>query len=991
MSSTPADVAEYISALNGSERFGPRVVAQKNFASVPAKTALMPAGLSPVLADMMVRLGIEQLYSHQREAIELVLAGDDVLVATPTASGKSLIYNLPVLDRLIREPYAKALYLFPLKALARDQVKTIDSLAGLLPEFFAGRGRNAAAIYDGDTSSYRRKKIRNNLPGILVTNPDMLHLSMLPYHDLWGNLFCNLTHIVIDEVHTYRGVFGSHMAWVIRRLKRICGLYGSNPSFILSSATVGNPEELAASLLGESATGLTRSGAPRARRNMLLLNPLESAPYAATMLLEAAVRRGLRTIVYTQSRKMTELITMWSAKRIGDLREKIASYRAGFLPEDRREIEQKLSDGSMLGVISTSALELGIDIGNLDICILVGYPGSIMATWQRAGRVGRSQRESLVILLGGEDALDQHFMRNPDDFFSRRVEDVVLNPANRTIAGQHLVCAAAEAPLTLDDPICPAGYCRGLLDRLTDKGHLLRSADGRTWFSARKYPQRDVDLRGSGTRYRIRNLTDNKIIGETDGFRALKECHEGAVYLHMAKSWLVKRLDLEGNDIQVTPFKGAYFTRALSDKTTHILETYTSRNVGATRVCFGRVRVTETISGYQKLLIGSRKIIGRYPLDLPPQIFETEGLWLEIPEKLRQDIENRRLHFMGGIHAMEHAMIALIPLLVLCDRNDIGGISHPWHEEVEKAAIFIYDGYSGGVGLTRKAFSQIDLLLERTLAAVRECPCELGCPSCVHSPKCGSGNRPIDKHCCEELLTGLLHSGPLLRARTVPPTVSSLRIPSDEKAADSVEESFHLPERYGVFDLETKRSAQEVGGWHRADRMGISIGVVYDGAGDSFIGYREDETERLLEHLFSLDLVIGFNNKRFDNKVLSAYTRKKLSRLPSLDILEEITNQLGYRLSLDRLAEHTLCVQKEGNGLLALQWYQEGRMDLLEKYCRKDVEITRDLLHFGLRENYLLFRNKAGRVVRLPVNFRKSVRAILRSRSGPDQGQTSFR
>jgi DEAD/DEAH box helicase domain-containing protein len=959
------------------------VVARKAFAPADAESAGLPADLHPALGRLLAEMGVQKLYSHQARAIELILGQQNVLVATPTASGKSLIYNLPVLNTLLRQPGARALYLFPLKALAQDQVRALAGMAALLPEYFQERGLTPAAIYDGDTTAHFRKKIRENLPGILVSNPDMLHLSLLPYHHLWGSLFANLTHVIIDEVHTYRGVFGSHMAWVIRRLQRICRLYGASPVFILSSATVGNPEELGANLLGEEVTAITASGSPRPPKEVILLNPLDSAPYTATMLLEAAVRRGLRTIVYTQSRKMTELITMWTDRRIGDLQGKIASYRAGFLPEDRRAIEGRLTDGRLLGVISTSALELGIDIGSLDICILVGYPGSMMATWQRAGRVGRSQRESLVVLIGHEDALDQHFMRNPDDFFARQVEAVVLNPENPAIAGRHLTCAAAEAPLERSDPLCAMPEAPAILAGLTRAGHLLCAADGTTWFAARKYPQRDVDLRGSGTRYRILIRDSRQDLGEVDGFRAFKECHQGAVYLHMAKSWLVERLDLDGHEVLATPFKGHYFTRALSDKTTEILETLQTKAVGSTIVHFGRVRVTETITAYLKLLIGSQKVIGRHPLDLPPQIFETEGLWLEIPEGLMRAVEGQQLHFMGGIHALEHAMIALLPLLVLCDRNDIGGISHPWHEGLGKPAVFIYDGYSGGVGLTRKGFARIEELMVQTLTAVRECPCDSGCPSCVHSPKCGSGNRPIDKKSCLALLTGLLRKGERRPAAGPVTKAAQAHRPPRPAAA------FTLPARYGVFDVETRRSAQEVGGWHRAARMGISVAVLYDGERDEFFTFEEHETGQLIEHLFSLELVIGFNNKRFDNQVLSAYTSRHLSDLPSLDILEEISCQLGYRLSLDRLAEHTLQEKKEGNGLLALEWFAQGRMDLLRAYCRKDVAITRDLFLYGLRENHLLFQNKAGKVVRLPVSFQQRIAVIL-ARGPSTQGQTSF-
>ncbi|GAB4332683.1 MAG: hypothetical protein Kow0089_00720 [Desulfobulbaceae bacterium] len=990
MEMTPprGSVAEYISALLASERFGPQVAGKRIFPARPLSAAPVPDRLAPALAELLRHRGIEHLYVHQAEAISRILAGENVVVATPTASGKSLIYNLPILNTILQHPFSRALYLFPLKALAQDQVRALEEMTGHLPDLFEERAMSPAAIYDGDTSSYRRKKIRENLPGVLVTNPDMLHLGILPYHDLWANLFANLTHVVIDEVHTYRGVFGSHMAWVIRRLKRVCRLYGSEPVFILSSATIGNPGELGETLIDEPVRVVSRSGAPTPPGTTLLLNPLDSAPYAATLLLEAAVRRGLRTIVYTQSRKMTELITMWTERRIGELGTRIASYRAGFLPEDRRKIEQQLADGTLLGVISTSALELGIDIGNLDICILVGYPGSIMATRQRAGRVGRGGRESLVILVGHEDALDQHFMHHPDDFFDREVEPVVLNPDNEAIVRQHLTCAAAEAPLSTDDHLCREKKHCALLRELTLEGRLLCSADGNTWFSTRKYPQRKVDLRGSGSRFRILRTNGRELIGEIDGHRVFKECHQGAIYLHMTRSWQVDRLDPEGREVLVSPFKGFYYTRALSDKTTEILQTLQSRRIGKTIIHFGRLRVTEQVTGYLRILPGSGKIIGRHPLELPPLIMETEGMWLEIPPPLMRRLERKQIHFMGGIHALEHAMIAMMPLLVLCDRNDIGGISHPWHPELERPAVFIYDGYSGGMGLTRTGFLRIGELMSGTREAVERCPCENGCPSCVHSPKCGSGNRPIDKQACLRVIEGLVagvkeEAGPLAGA------IEIVETGSRRQQEGSEFEKFSLPERFGVFDVETRRSAQEVGGWHRAERMGISVAVLYDGAEDRFHTYEEHEITRLLDHLFSLDLVVGFNNKRFDNRVLSAYTSAKLHQLPSLDILEEITRRLCYRLSLDRLAEHTLGVTKTGNGLLALKWFAQGRMDLLRKYCRKDVEITRDLFLFGLEHNHLLFRNKAGRVVRLPVDFQRAAAKILYGEG--DQGQTSFR
>jgi len=979
MNKAAATVDNYISALQSSDQFGSQVVAHKSFPASNATTVL-PDFLPLEIQNLLAKMGIKHLYIHQKQAIEKVLAGQNVLVATPTASGKSLIYNLPVFCHLIKDPLARALYIFPLKALAQDQLATINTMGKLLPDHFADQTRTAAAVYDGDTSQYMRKKIRENLPGILITNPDMLHLSILPYQENWGHLFSNLTHIILDEVHTYRGVFGSHIAWVIQRLKRTCRLYGSKPVFLLSSATVGNPEELGASLIDEKINIILNSGAPRPARHFTLLNPLETPPVAASMLLQAAVHRKLRTIVYTQSRKMTELIAMWTAQRIQDNPERIASYRAGFLPEQRRKIEQQLADGSLLGVISTSALELGIDIGNLDICILVGYPGSMMATWQRSGRVGRGMQDSLTVLIAQEDALDQYFMRNPDDFFNRPVEAVVLNPHNPEIAQAHLVCMAAEAPLTRDDKSFAVENWLPLLEKLVHSGHLLQSASGNTWFAARKIPQRQVNLRGSGTPYTI--LTKNRIpLGEIDGFRALKECHRGAIYLQHARSYHIDSLDLESHEIMATPVKVPYFTRAMSNKETTILDTAATATAFGTSVHFGTLRVTETLTGFQKVLIGSRKIIATIPLDLPPHIIETQGLWIKIPERIRQHSEKNFEHFMGGIHALEHAAIGIMPLLVLCDRNDIGGISHPWHEQLNSAAVFIYDGCSGGAGLTRKGFSLINKLLEQTYKAVSDCPCATGCPSCVHSPKCGSGNRPIDKASCLRIL------GQLLGATHAEPTTGIKEQDSEQLFLFSNQQQqtdkVVLPKNFGVFDVETQLSAQEVGGWHKAEKMRISVAVLYTSADDSFHTFTEEHIDELIDRLFQLDLVVGFNNKRFDDKVLSAYTDKHLSALPSLDILQEITNQLGYRLSLDRLAQHTLGVQKSGNGLLALKWFKQGKIEKIAKYCTADVQITRDIFLHGINKKYLLFQNKAGKVVRLPVNFDLRITKIMETRQKP--------
>lgn len=445
------DVAEYLQSLESSEKFGPQVVCHKASRKKNGKYGDIPAYLVQELKNYLKHHNIHKLYSHQLEALEIVQQGKNLLASTPTASGKSMMYNLPVINTLLKDDDCHALYMFPLKALANDQLKKIYEIHSFCKKSKGNGGKDFAAIYDGDTSTYRRRKLRDNPPNILITTPDMLHLSVLPFHQNWSRFFTRLKYVVIDEVHTYRGVFGSHMSWAVSRLKRIAAYYGSSIQFILLSATVGNPEQLGQRLLGSEVSVVTQSGAPEPVKHMVFLNPWDSAAHVASQLLEAAMKRSLRTIVYTQSRKLTELITMWTKPRLQQLENKLSSYRAGFTIEERREIEAKLSNGQLYGVISTSALELGIDIGDLDLCILVGYPGSIMASWQRGGRVGRGQQESAIVMIGAEDALDQYFMRNPDSFFSRDVESAVLNHFNSSIMAKHLHCAAAEVTITADE------------------------------------------------------------------------------------------------------------------------------------------------------------------------------------------------------------------------------------------------------------------------------------------------------------------------------------------------------------------------------------------------------------------------------------------------------------------------------------------------------------------------------------------------------------
>jgi DEAD/DEAH box helicase domain-containing protein len=991
-------VSEYLRSLKDSPKFGPQVVCHKTFEKTAPLYSRDGSLLSSDLAAGLRQAGIAALYEHQAEAFAAVAAGHNVIVATPTSSGKSMVYNLPVFEKILSNGTSHALYLFPLKALSQDQLRSLTSLYATLPELQRRYPAGIAAIYDGDTNPYKRRKIRENTPPILIANPEMVHLSFLPFHENWGHFFKNLDYVVIDEVHTYRGVFGSHVAWLIRRLKRVLHYYGKKTQFILSSATIGNPGEFAEKLIGDKVEVITRTGAPQSKKNFLFLNPWDSPAYTASQMLEASMKRGLRTIVYTQSRKMTELISLWTRPRLGALANKISSYRAGFIAEERREIERKLADGSLLGVISTSALELGIDIGDLDICILVGYPGSIMASWQRGGRVGRGGRESAIILVGSEDALDQYYMNNPERFFSKHVESAVLNPGNGKILKEHLLCAAAEIPLHVCDSIIDDENVQKGIEELKEAAALLLSADGQEYYAARKRPQRNVSLRGSGSSMAIINGETGLILGEVDAARALKECHEGAIYLHKMSTWFVEKFDLMAKEIVVMGKRATFYTMPMTTKDTEILTIADSRNIYGCRLCYGNLKVSEHVTGYQKRNNGTNKLIAVIPLDLPVQTMETEGFWLDIPAHIVTGIEEKRLHFMGGLHAFEHVMISIFPLLVLCDRNDVGGISCPHHEQTEGATIFIYDGHAGGSGLSAEAFRKVEELIERAHETVKTCDCDNGCPSCVHSPKCGSGNRPIDKGSCLELIAAIVSEK---NGRVSLPPVAhiqsaqvTLQLPLSKSQPNEILNAAAglevLPARYGVFDLETKYSAEEVGGWHHADKMGISIGVVYDSVLDGCVTYHEHEIAQLVDHLQSLELVVGFNNKRFDNRVLAAYTSTNLSNLPTLDLLEEVTKRLGYRLSLNGIAEHTLGIKKSGDGLMALQWYREKNFEMLCKYCRKDVEITNDLLIYGLENGFFIFSNKARNKVRLPLSLEKAILLELTKPGKREEGRNSL-
>ena len=955
----PVDL--FLRRLGSNDLQGIKVAAEKLFSSKNGDYAEI-SGLSEPVSRALSRIGVSRLYTHQARAVDLIRSGRCVVAATPTASGKSLIYNLPVLESILLDPSTRALYLFPLKALTRDQLFNLEQLGSLLKNEVSLK----CAVYDGDTDPQIRAEIRANPPHILLTNPDMLHRSLLPHHRRWKKFFSRLRYIIVDEVHTYRGVMGSNMAWVFRRLRRICSYYSKQePNFIFSSATIGNSDRLCTALTGLSPAVIDEGGAPTGRKHFLLLDPgLGGAAGTAIRLLKNALELGLRTIVYTQSRKMTELIAMWAAQSSGEFKPYISSYRAGFLPEQRREIEHKLASGKLLAVVSTSALELGIDIGHLDLCLLVGYPGSIMATMQRGGRVGRSGRNSAVILIGHEDALDQYFLRNPQDFFRLKPENAVINPDNPEIMRRHLVCASAELPVGMREEMLDveAGKCMQSLER---EGLVFSAADGSCYFPKSSYPHMEVDLRGSGQTYNIFDQLTGEYLGEIDGLRVYKEAHPGAVYLHLGEIYVVEKLDTSSFAVYVRKkVRLAYYTKPLVEKVTRIIEVRNCKTTASGELYFGRIQVSEQVSAYEKRLVRGQTRIGVIPLDLPPVIFETQGLWYTFNDEVRHDVERLRLHFMGGLHALEHGLIGCMPLIILTERNDLGGIATPYHEQLKKGAVFVYDGIPGGIGLCSQAFETDKALLSRTLQIIGSCTCENGCPACIHSPKCGSGNRPLDKDAAQHMLEGLnsvrdnttYPGGFLLKKQDVG------KIPEISKAPQSLTD-------YAVLDVETRLSAQEVKGWQNCHLMGISCAVVYDSRNDRFETFTQDQGLQLADFLEQFSLIVGFNLKKFDYRVLKGQIDYNFDELPTLDILHRVESRLGHRLSLDHLARHTLGIIKSADGLLALKWWKQGQLDRIIDYCRKDVSITRDLYLHGREKGCLFFQNKALQKVRLPVDW----------------------
>jgi DEAD/DEAH box helicase domain-containing protein len=722
-------------------RPGQRLVHVETLPARAARTAEPREPLPEFLAERLRHLGIEKLYLHQARALDLLRERRNVVVVTGTASGKTLCYNLPVLETLTEDPKARALYVFPTKALAQDQLKTLRQLGVGDPGMPL-----SAATYDGDTPGNLRRRVRDEAR-IILTNPDMLHAAILPNHARWAPVLSHLDTVVLDELHVYRGVFGAHVGNVLRRLLRILRHYGARPRFVATSATIANPLELATTLTGLPFELVQEDGSPRGWRHFVLWNPpafsedgLErrSANLEARDLLVELVREGYQTIAFVRARLVTEVLLRYCqdvlAKDGSGLAGRIRAYRGGYLPEERREIEAALFSGELLGVVSTNALELGIDVGSLDVALLVGYPGTIASTWQQAGRAGRREAESLAVLIAQNLPIDQYLMRHPDYFFAQSPEHAVADPGNPHVLLGHLRCAAYELPLGARDLELFGPYTRALARLLEEYGE-VRRLKGRVYYAASNFPAKDINLRTtSPNSYTIveRRPDGPRTLGTMDEASAFSQIHPQAVYMHDAETYIVDELDLRERVAYVHRADVDYYTQAVTDTQILVNDVERRRSWRGGEVALGNVSVTDTVVLFKKIKFGSRDSIGYGPVELPPQVLHTTACWITPPASAIREVLRWGCTPAEGLLGLANVLGEVVGLFAMCDRRDVGTAVEA--KSTGTQAVFVYDRYPGGLGFAMKTYDLLEEILEAARELVAECPCRGGCPSCVGSP-----------------------------------------------------------------------------------------------------------------------------------------------------------------------------------------------------------------------------------------------------------------
>jgi DEAD/DEAH box helicase domain-containing protein len=748
-------MARYIEHLKGVKGYKQQIV---HIEEIPAQDAQYGELKKPLPTCMQSYLNRKQikLYSHQAEAVNKIREGKNVVIVTPTASGKTLSFNLPVFEMLYKDKTATALYLYPSKALTNDQLK-------VLREMEQETGIDAFSnIYDGDTPTHQRSNIREG-SRIILSNPYGLH-KYLPWHYKWRNFFRNLKFVIIDEGHVYRGVFGSNVAMLMKRLLRICEHYGSNPQIVLSSATIANPIEHGQKLTGKEFEIVSDDGSARGKKYFLFWNPpltdalkaIRRSTHQETKdLFVLSLSENLQTLCFTVSRQMAELIVRWTRedlkrkRALPNLAESITAYRAGYLPEERRIIENKLRTKNLVGVVSTNALELGIDIGSLDSVIISGYPGTIISTWQQAGRAGRTTADSLVTLVAFQNPLDQYFMKHPKAFFGRPHEQAIIDLHNPHIAFGHVMCAASELPISEDDHKYFPNILTESLVSLENQKLLQKTPSGYIYCGTSR-PAEVVNLNNISNKI-VTVICNGKVLETLELTKAYQEAHEGAVLLHQGETYVVEELNLKTLIATVTKKDVSYNTEPRKTVEISIKKVFEEKLEGV-KVGLGEVQVTEKY--LQFILKNNEVIIGVEPLNLPPLTFTTIGMWITVPELIKNEVQKKmQWDFAGGLHALEHAMIAMAPLYALCDRWDIGGVSTPLHTDTDEPTIFIYDGFEGGIGIAETLYKIIGKLFSSTLTLIENCECTEGCPSCIYSPKCGNENKPLDKRAARMILS----------------------------------------------------------------------------------------------------------------------------------------------------------------------------------------------------------------------------------------------
>jgi DEAD/DEAH box helicase domain-containing protein len=731
------------------EKFHENIVHWHTIEAKPARTEALPSGLHPKIADALKKKGIEQLYTHQRTAFDLVLNNKSIVAVTPTASGKTLCYNLPILQSILANPDSRALYMFPTKALAQDQKSEIN-------EIIQSADMNLNSYtYDGDTPANIRQKVRK-AGHIVITNPDMLHSAILPHHTKWVSLFENLKFVVIDELHIYRGVFGSHVANVIRRLKRICHYYGSNPVFICTSATIANPLELAQDLTEKKMELVDNNGAPSGTKHFLFYNPpivnkplniRRSATLEARSLAANLLKNKIQTIIFARSRVRVEILLSYLQELVKNQlgAKSIRGYRGGYLPTERREIEKGLRNGEIYGVVSTNALELGVDIGQLQACIMTGYPGNIASVWQQAGRAGRRHGESLVILVASSNPLDQYIIQHPDYFFKKSPETARINPDNLIILVDHIKCAAFELPFKKEEQFGGLNT-EEILEYLTEERVLFQNGEKWYWMND-SFPAHNISLRSASQENVIiidqTNIAAVKVIGEMDRFSAMTLLHDEAIYLHQGTQFQVEKLDWEEKKAFVREVDVDYFTDANLAVQLKVLEVDKLRNSNEIEIAYGDVTVQAMATIFKKIKFETHENIGSGPIHLPEEELHTNSVWISLEKGLEMFGQDR---LEQGLIGMAHTLKHIAPLYVMCDPQDVHVVPQLKASHNEKPTIFFYDRYPGGVGLSERIYTGMETILIQAEKMVEQCQCETGCPSCIGTDVMnGQGKRDVLK------------------------------------------------------------------------------------------------------------------------------------------------------------------------------------------------------------------------------------------------------